>query len=64
MKEQKWYTLEKHHGLWTIWKHHEGNHSVLVYGIYTSEFKSQCLQYIKDNKIKLGKVRVKCKASS
>jgi len=55
MKEKTWYTLEKHHNLWTIWKHHESNHSVGVWGIKTDEDKKACEEYAKEHNIKLGK---------
>lgn len=59
MKKKIWYTLEKHHNLWTVWKHHEEGHSVGFWGIFTDETKKKCLEFIKENKIKLGKRWIK-----
>ena len=59
MKSKVWYTLEKHHVLWTIWKNVEG-HGLGCTGIYTSEKKKDFLDYAEENGIKLAKRKPKC----
>jgi uncharacterized protein YbdZ (MbtH family) len=60
-KEKIWYRLVRNNGKWTVWKHTE-----LMYkdhggwgqqGIFSSESKKECLEYIKEHNIVLKKGR-------
>ena len=56
-KIEVWYTIEKHNGIWTVWKNKEhkeadkGSYGSL--GIYSAKTKKDCLYYCQLNNIKL-----------
>ena len=62
MKEvNKWYTLEKANGIWTVWlnKYNE-QETHGGYGcskIFSSNEKKECLEYCKEKKIKIENKR-------
>ena len=52
-----YYTIEKHNGLWTVWKNIE-DHGFGCYGIYTpleNNTKETCQEWCKERGIKIGK---------
>jgi len=55
-----YYTIEKHHGLYTIWKNIE-DHGMGCFGIYTSELKKDCIEYAKEHNLKIRSRRSKRK---
>ena len=56
MKERTFYTIEKRHNLYTLWKHLEGGHSVGCIGVYTAETLKDVQLYAAEHKIKVKKV--------
>jgi hypothetical protein len=54
-----WYTLERANHIWTVWKNKEqDNENHGGYGssrIYSSFSKDDCLDFCKENKIKIEK---------
>lgn len=58
-KMKLWYSLEKNNGVWTIWLNSEGEGDNRGSGgckkIYSSTDKANCLNYCKENKIKIKK---------
>lgn len=52
-----YYTIEKHNGLWTVWKNIE-DHGMGFIGIYTpldKNTKKACLEWCKEKGLKIGK---------
>lgn len=51
------YTIEKHNGLWTVWKNIE-SHGVGCYGVFTpldKNTKKACIEWCKEKGLKIGK---------
>ena len=52
-----YYTIEKHNGIWTVWKNIE-SHGVGCYGVYTpleTNTKKACQEWCKERGLKIGK---------
>ena len=59
IKNKLWYTLERTNGLWTIWLNKQYEYKEKGSGgcdkVYSSSSKQDCLEYCKNNKIKIKK---------
>lgn len=55
----KWYTIEKNQYGYTVWFNQESieneNGGGGCFGVFTSQFKKDCIQYCKEHKIIIGK---------
>ena len=54
-----WYTLEKANGKWTVWENTEtwyGTHGGCgCRGIYSSTSRKDCIEYCKENNLKVSR---------
>ena len=50
-----WYTIEKSSNGYTVWMNKESKQSMGSLGIYTAKKKKECIEYCKENDIKVKK---------
>ena len=50
-----WYTIEKSSNGYTVWRNKVGKQSMGSNRIYTSKNKKDCIEYCKENNIKIKK---------
>ena len=55
MKSEKYYTIEKHFNLWTLWKNVFNGNGCICIGKYTADSKKKCLDWAKEHNIKIGR---------
>ena len=51
---EKWYTIEKNNGKWTVWFNHISGG---CHGVFSSTNRKDCIEYCKENNLKVSRAK-------